>query len=135
MTDEEIWTAIERCETMLSEIAQILNTIKLARPPELQPEPGIPGTPLSGRPSHRIPGWNVDKVNIDTGLALADQFGYSSTDHRMVVQYALQRHARGEEEDAQKTALSGGISLTAWYAILAAAIVTPEEPAAQGGTS
>jgi hypothetical protein len=39
----------------------------------------------------------------------------------MVAGYALRRHARGEEDGAQQSALSSGIDLTSWYAILAAA--------------
>lgn len=68
------------------------------------------------------PGVNVDKVNIQAGLTLAARFGYESAEHQMVVAYALRRHARGEEDGAQRSALSGGIELTSWYAILAAAL-------------
>lgn len=68
------------------------------------------------------PGVNVDKVDIPAGLRLAALFGYDDPQSRMVVTYALQRHERGEEDGAQRSALSGGIGLTSWYAIVAAAV-------------
>lgn len=71
-----------------------------------------------------VPGENVDKVNIAEGMKLAAHFGYDSPGYQMVVEYALMRHARGEEDGAQRSALSGGIDLTSWYAILARAVVT-----------
>jgi hypothetical protein len=74
-----------------------------------------------------VPGYNVDKVNIAAGLALAARFGYDSAEHQMVVTYALQRQVRGEEAGAERTALSGGIDLTSWYAIKAEAIVAANE--------
>lgn len=69
-----------------------------------------------------VPGRNVDRVDEAAGLALAERFGYGDPQSRMVVSYALARHARGEEDGAQRTALSHGIDLTSWYAILAAAL-------------
>jgi hypothetical protein len=69
-----------------------------------------------------VPGRNVDRVDVAAGLAQASAFGYGGTEHQMVVEYALMRHRRGEEDGAQRTALSGGISLTDWYAILAAGL-------------
>jgi hypothetical protein len=69
-----------------------------------------------------VPGYNVDKVDVAAGQRRAAQSGYGSPEHQMVVEYALWRHARGEEDGAQKSALSGGIDLGSWYAILAAAI-------------
>lgn len=62
-------------------------------------------------------GVNVDPVTIATGLELAARSGYDSAEHQMVAGYALRRHARGEEDGAQQSALSGGIDLTSWYAI------------------
>lgn len=73
-----------------------------------------------------VPGHNVDKVDIAAGLALAVRFGYDSAEHQMVVTYALQRRARGEEHGAEQSALSGGVDLTSWYAIKAEAIVAAE---------
>jgi hypothetical protein len=126
-TDEEVWAAIGRCEIMLAECAALLGQIKQSRAPELTP--GIPGTPLSNRPAQRIPGYNVNRVGVGAGMDQAYKFGYTSPEHQTVTEYALMRHARGEEDGAQATALGGGISLTAWYAILAAAITTAEQEA------
>lgn len=77
---------------------------------------------FSSRPVTRQPGYNVDQVDVDAGLELARQFGYDSAEHQMVAEYALMRHARGEEDGAEKSALSGGIDLTSWHAIRAAAV-------------
>lgn len=69
-----------------------------------------------------IPGVNLDKVDVAAGLRQAAAFSYSDAESQMVIEYALMRRGRGEEDGAQRTALSGGIDLTSWYAILAAAI-------------
>lgn len=68
-----------------------------------------------------VPGWNVDRLDIDAGLRLAARFGYDDPQSQMVIGYALHRRARGEEDGAQRTALSGGIDLTSYFAIVAAA--------------
>jgi hypothetical protein len=67
---------------------------------------------------------SLDHVDVVAGVRMAARFGYGSPGHQMVAEYALTRHARGEEEGAQRSALSGGIDLTSWYAILAAAMVS-----------
>jgi hypothetical protein len=69
---------------------------------------------------------DLDHVDVAAGVQLAVRFGYGSPEHRMVTEYALMRHARGEEEGAQRSALSGGIDLTSWYAILAAALASAQ---------
>lgn len=79
-----------------------------------------------------IVGHNVDAVSVPAGLKLAARFGYDSPKHQAVAEYALRRHARGEEDGAQRTALSGGIDLTSWYAILAAALAAAQRPASPG---
>lgn len=123
MTDEEIEAAFGKIEVMLAEIADLIGQIRSARAPDPQPWAGkLP-------PAQRVPGYNVDRVNVAAGLAQAVLFGYTGPESRMLVEYALMRHAKGEEDGAQKTALGGGISLTAWYAILAAAITTAEQEA------
>lgn len=68
-----------------------------------------------------VVGVNVDRVNIAAGMARAVNLGYDGSEHQMVTEYALMRFGRGEEDGAEKSALSGGIDLTSWYAILAAA--------------
>jgi hypothetical protein len=74
------------------------------------------------------PGHNVDRVDIAAGLALATQFGSGDPESQTVVEYALMRWRRGEEEGAQRTVLSGGIDLTSWYAVVAAATAAPLQP-------
>ena len=72
------------------------------------------GSPLT-------PGVNVDIVDVPAGCAFASGFGYVSGEHQMVVEYALRRWQRGEEDGAIKSLLSGGVNLTDAYAIIAAA--------------
>lgn len=72
-----------------------------------------------------VPGYNVDVLDIPAGIHQAVAFGYNTAEHLMVVEYALMRRARGEEEGADRSALSGGIDLTSWRVILAAAQVVP----------
>src|SRR5689334_1748496 len=67
-------------------------------------------------------GYNVDPVDVAAGLAQAARFGCDDGESQMVVEYALMRHARGEEDGAERTALSGGIDFTTWRACLAAAV-------------
>lgn len=67
------------------------------------------------------PGVNLDELSIADGLMRAVKIGYESWQDQMVVEYALMRHARGEEDGAQRSALSGGIDFTSWRMILAAA--------------
>jgi len=74
------------------------------------------------------PGVNVDPVDIAAGLNQAATLGYDDATAQMVTQYALQRHARGEEEGAQRTWLGQyPRDLTSWYAILAAAVASGTE--------
>lgn len=79
---------------------------------------------MINRPQHRIPGHNVDAVDVDAGMAELDEIGVFTTETRTVITYALQRHARGEEAAAQRSAIDTtfhGIDLTGWYRVLAAA--------------
>lgn len=70
-----------------------------------------------------IVGVNVDAVDIERGKRCAAELGYDGPTAQMVVEYALQRHGRGEEDGAQRTWLSyHGSDLTSWFVILAAAI-------------
>ena len=78
----------------------------------------IDGAPLT-------PGVNVDKIHAETGLEMAARLGYTEPHHKMVIEYALWRWGRGEEQGSLATFGSGGIDLTAAYAILAAARVGP----------
>lgn len=69
-----------------------------------------------------VPGYNIDWIDVSAGLVQAAKFGYDDPQSRMVIEYALMRHQRGEEDGARRTALSGGVDLTTWYAILAGAM-------------
>jgi hypothetical protein len=83
---------------------------------------------MSGRTFEGLPltpGYNVDLLDIAEGKrAAAEQFGYADWQAQMVVEYALQRHARGEEAGAVAT-WRGHYphDLTSWHAILACATV------------
>ncbi len=71
-----------------------------------------------------IPGHNVDLVDVDAGLRELTACGYDSPETKMVIEYALMRWGRGEEEQAQRGAIDPrfhGIALTCWYRVLAAA--------------
>lgn len=81
-------------------------------------------TTMTGEPL--TPGVNVDHIDSDTGVREAAKCGYDSPTDAMVVEYAMQRWARGEEDGAMKTMMSHGIDLTSVYRILAAARVAGE---------
>lgn len=75
-----------------------------------------------------VPGVNLDSLNIDAGLKELVNCGYPETEveRHMVIQYALQRWARGEEEAAQRGAIDHsfhGITLTSWIRVISAAMV------------
>ena len=80
------------------------------------------GSPLT-------PGVNVDKTYIETGMQMAARLGYDSPQEQQVVEYALQRWARGEEQGSLASFRTGGIDLTSTYAILAASRVPPASAA------
>lgn len=88
------------------------------------PSIGGRGVTIDGSPL--VPGVNVDRVDVAAGLRLGRAFGYGDGESQMVLEYALMRHRRGEEDGAQRSALSGGIDLTSWYAVLAAALAAAE---------
>lgn len=72
-----------------------------------------------------ITGHNVDPVDIPTAIQTLADCGYTESRTVVVITYALQRWARGEEEQAQKMAIDPdfyGIDLTSWLRVLAAAI-------------
>jgi len=82
----------------------------------------MPSTRRSADGTPLVPGYNVDKVDVAAGLNRAGPLGYDSPEHLMVIEYALMRHRRGEEDGAERSALSGGIDLTSWRVILAEAV-------------
>jgi len=71
-----------------------------------------------------IPGYNVDALDIPVGMRELAAYGYDDPHTVMVIEYALARWARGEEEQAQRGAIDQsfhGVSLTCWIRVLAAA--------------
>lgn len=74
----------------------------------------------------RVPGYNVDPVDVAAGLRELNTIGYTGPHTVMVIEYALQRWARGEEDDAERGAIDlafYGIDFGSWRRVLAAAIV------------
>lgn len=80
---------------------------------------------INGRPF--VPGFNVDPVDTGAGIRKAMSLGYDDAESLMVIEYALRRHARGEEEGAERTILGCRVDFTSWRVILAAAIVAGQE--------
>lgn len=84
--------------------------------------------------SSLIPGVNVDRVDIGSGLMMAEKLGYGDPTSQMVIEYALKRHQRGEEAGAERTWLAEfPRDLTSWKAILAHAISTANQNANRHG--
>lgn len=70
-----------------------------------------------------VPGVNVDRVNVAAGMRRAAEVGYSDATAQMVAEYALRRHARGEEDGAERTWLRQyPRDLTSWRIALAHAL-------------
>lgn len=87
------------------------------------------GRTMDGAPLQ--PGVNVDRLDIAAGLRELEACGYTdSAETRMVVTYALQRWARGEETQAERGAIDRsfyGIDLTSWKRVLAAAMAAAHQ--------
>ena len=83
-----------------------------------------PGAFVEGRRA----GYNVDDLNVDSGVEFAKALGYTSPMEAMVVAHCLNLHRRGEEANAQKMFLRqlGNNNLTSWYMILATAMAGVE---------
>lgn len=78
----------------------------------------------SNAPAQRKPGHNVDRVDVAAGLRELKACGYDDMHTTMVIEHALMRWARGEEEAAQRGAIDSsfhGINLTCWIRVIAAA--------------
>lgn len=70
------------------------------------------------------PGRNVDKVDVAAGVKRGIALGFDDATALMVVEYALMRWKRGEEDGAERTFLREyPAHLTSWRVILAEAIV------------
>lgn len=79
-----------------------------------------------------IIGVNVDCIDIAAGMRELAACGYPTTEveRHMVIQYALQRWARGEEEAAQRVAIDKsfhGIDITCWLRVLSAAMASAQK--------
>lgn len=87
---------------------------------------------MTNRPLQRVPGHDVDRIDVAAGLRELKTIGYDSPETTMVIEYALMRWARGEEEQAQRGAIDRsfhGIDLTCWIRVLAAARASAERAA------
>lgn len=85
---------------------------------------------MNNKPPQRIPGHNVDRVDIGAGMRELVAMGYRDPHTVMVIEYALRRWAMGEEEAAQKGAIDKsfhGIDLTSWIRVIAAARAAAEQ--------
>lgn len=72
-----------------------------------------------------VPGYNVDKIDIEAGLRELTDCGYDDMYNRMVITYALQRWQRGEEAAAERAAIDTsfhGIDYTSWRRVIAASM-------------
>src|SRR5882757_7313757 len=73
-----------------------------------------------------VPGYNVDLINVKAGLKELVACGYDDDARRfMVIEHALMRWQRGEEEAAERGAIDRafhGIDFTSWPRVLAAAM-------------
>jgi hypothetical protein len=84
------------------------------------------------RPTKRIPGHDVDRIDVAAGLRELKECGYEEPHTVMIIEHALMRWARGEEAAAQKGAIDRsfhGINLTCWIRVLAAARASAEAKA------
>jgi len=82
------------------------------------------------RPSEFTPGVNIDRIDVNAGIEKLQELGYEDNRTLTVIDYALRRWARGEEEAAEKGAIDQsfyGIDFTSWRIVLAHAIATAEE--------
>lgn len=83
------------------------------------------------KPAQRIPGFNVDRIDVAAGLAELKACGYDERT-TLVIEHALMRWARGEEKAAQRGAIDRrfhGINLTSWLRVLAVARAAGEAKA------
>lgn len=68
---------------------------------------------------------SLDPVDFEAGLKMLASIGYDEPETVMVITYALQRWARGEEAAGEKGAINvsfHGIPMTQWRMVLAAAL-------------
>lgn len=78
----------------------------------------------------KIPGHNVDKIDLAAGLKTLKEIGYNDPRTIEVINYNLIRWSKGEEAQATKAAIDKtfyGIDLTSWYRVLASARASAEK--------
>jgi hypothetical protein len=83
---------------------------------------------IDGDPTLK-PGYNVDRIDVASGMVELERCGYTDPHTRLVIEYALMRWKRGEEEQAQRGAIDEtfhGINFTSWCRVLAAARAAAE---------
>jgi hypothetical protein len=91
---------------------------------------------ITNRPSRRVPGYNVDRIDVAAGLRELKACGYDAPQTTLVIEYALLRWARGEEAEAERGAIDPsfhGINLTCWLRVLAAARAQAEVNSSKAG--
>jgi hypothetical protein len=81
------------------------------------------GRTLMGEPL--TPGYNVARIDVGAGMRELVACGYPATEveRHYVIQHALMRWARGEEEAAERGAIDHsfhGIPFTCWRRVLSA---------------
>lgn len=77
-----------------------------------------------------VAGVNVDRLDIEAGIRELAECGYSEPKTKMIIEYALARWMRGEEDAAQRGAIDEcfhGIPMTCWLRVLAAAKAGAEQ--------
>lgn len=88
-------------------------------------------------------GVNLDPIDVAAGLRRLEVLGWSPTEDArtfMLIEYCLQRWARGEEAAAERAAIAQGetdpafraaaIDFTSWRVVLAAAMAAGKKAAA-----
>lgn len=79
-----------------------------------------------------VPGHNVDKLDVPAGLRELAACGYTEPETVMVIEYAMRRWMRGEEEQAERGAIDAsfhGVNFVSWRRVLAAAMAGATQPA------
>ena len=82
-----------------------------------------------GMRTELVTGHNVDSLDIYAGMRELASCGYDESETKMVIEHALMRWARGEEDAAERGAIDQsfhGISLTCWRRVLAAAMAAAQ---------
>lgn len=88
------------------------------------------------RPSKRIPGYDVDRVDVSAGLRELQSCGCTSPATAMIIEHALMQWALGEEE-ARRGAIDRsfyGVDLTCWIRVLSAAMAGAQIDALPAGS-